>query len=96
MNLTNYERETIINYNQEEKTASIYTHDPALMRKLNAAIQNGETITVKREGDGWKEYEIPKRFIKIRFPRKLSDEQREEMALRMKSVRKEQTHEMVE
>lgn len=89
MSVTRYEQETIINYNQEEKTASVYTHDPSLMRKLDTAIENGETVTLKREGDGWKEYEIPKKFVKVRFPRKLSDEQREEMALRMRGLRKE-------
>lgn len=89
MTLSRYEAETIINYNQEEKTASIYTHDPALMRKLDTAIENGELITVKREGDGWKEYELPKKFVKVRFPRKLSDEQREEMSLRMRNLRKD-------
>lgn len=87
MALTKYEQETIINYNQEEKTASIYTHDSALIRKLDRAIENGEEITVKREGDGWKEYELSKRCIKIRFPRKLSDEQRSKMAERMKFMR---------
>lgn len=91
MSVTRYEQETIINYNQEEKTASVYTHDPSLMRKLDAAIENGETVILKREGDGWKEYEIPKKFVKVRFPRKLSDEQREEMALRMRGLRKENT-----
>lgn len=30
--LTAYERETIINYNQGDQTASIYTHDPKLIR----------------------------------------------------------------
>lgn len=94
MALTKYEQETIINYNQEEKTASIYTHDAALMRKLDAALENGEEITVKREGDGWKEYEVPKRCIKVRFPRKISDEQRQKMADRMKSMRKDNDDEV--
>ena len=94
MALTKYEQETIINYNQEEKTASIYTHDAALMRKLDAALENGAEITVKREGDGWKEYEVPKRCIKVRFPRKISDEQRQKMADRMKSMRKDNDDEV--
>ena len=90
MKLTKYEQETIINYNQEEKTASCFTHDPALIRKLDEFVRNGEVITVVREGDGWKEYKFPKKCVKVRFPRKLSDEQRQEMAERMKrAVRKE-------
>ena len=35
MNLSLYEQETIINYNEEEATASIYTHNRALIRKLD-------------------------------------------------------------
>ena len=46
--LTNYERETIFNYNQEEKTASCYTHDPALIRKLDRLCLSNEAITVCR------------------------------------------------
>lgn len=90
MKLTKYEQETIINYNQEEKTASCFTHDLALIHKLDEFVRNGEAITVVREGDGWKEYKFPKKCVKVRFPRKLSDEQRQEMAERMKrAVRKE-------
>jgi hypothetical protein len=34
VNLSSYEKETIILYNQEENTASVYTHDPKLIAKL--------------------------------------------------------------
>lgn len=95
MKLTKYEQETIINYNQEEKTASCFTYDRALIRKLDEFVRNGEAITVVREGDGWKEYKFPKKCVKVRFPRKLSDEQRREMAERMKrTVRKENNNGM--
>lgn len=89
MGLTKYEQETIFNYNQEEDTATCYTHDKSLIRKLDAFIENGEAITVLREGEGWKEYSFPKKCIKVRFPRKLSAEQRSQMADRMKSIRKD-------
>lgn len=59
------------------------------MLKLDRLIEKGEAITVVREGDGWKEYNFPKKCIKVRFPRKLSEEQRQSMAERMKSMRKE-------
>ena len=35
MSLSLYEQETIINYNQEDKTATCYTYDKALIRKLD-------------------------------------------------------------
>ncbi len=87
--LTKYEQETIFNYNQEEKTASCFTHDPALIRKLDRLCEKDKAITVTREGDGWREYTFPKSWLKVRPPRKLSDEQRQELANRMKSIRKE-------
>lgn len=59
------------------------------MLKLDRLIEKGEAITVVREGNGWKEYNFPKKCIKVRFPRKLSEEQRQNMAERMKSMRKE-------
>lgn len=89
--LSKYEQETIIRYNQEERTATCYTHDKALIRKMDKLIENGEDIIVCRQGDGWREYKLPKKCIKVRFPRKLSDEQRQSMAERMRSkVRKEE------
>lgn len=87
--LTKYEQETIFNYNQEEKTASCFTCDPALIRKLDRLCEKDEAITVSREGDGCKEYTFPKSWLKVRPPRQLSDEQRQELAERMKSLRKE-------
>lgn len=36
--LTNYERETIINFNEGENTASVYTHNKKLRRRLAAAL----------------------------------------------------------
>ena len=32
------EQETIILYNQGEKDVEIYTHDPALIKKLNTSL----------------------------------------------------------
>lgn len=89
MSLTKYEQETIINYNQAEHLASCYTHDKSLMLKLDRLIEKGEAITVVLEGNGWKEYNFPKKCIKVRFPRKLSEVQRQNMAERMKFMRKE-------
>lgn len=82
LSLTKYEQETIINYNQEEKTASVYTCDMALIRRLDKLCQNYTEITVSKGGIQSKEYTFPKRWIKIRAPRQLSDEQRGKLAER--------------
>lgn len=95
MALSNYERETIILYNQEEPHAVCNTYDRSLIRRLDALVRENEAITVVEEGDGWKEYQFPRKWVKVRAPRKLSDEQRQKLAERMKStMRKEHDDEM--
>lgn len=80
MDLTKYEQETIINYNQEEKIASCYTMDRALIRRLDTLAEKHKEITLLRTDDGMREYTFPKKWIKVRAPKELSDEQRENMA----------------
>ena len=38
MKLSRYEQETIVNYNAGEKTATLYTRDKAVMRKLDTLV----------------------------------------------------------
>ena len=74
--LTRYEQETIINYNQEEDLCHCYTHDPRLMRKLDDFAQKSSVITVVKKGEDFGEYTYPKKWVKVRFPRELSEEKR--------------------
>lgn len=87
MNLTKYEQETIINYNNEEKTASIFTYDKSLIRKLDKRLAEMSDMKLIRRGEDFAEYSLPKKWIKVAFPRQYSDEQRAEMAERMKTAR---------
>lgn len=87
MNLTKYEQETIINYNNEEKTASIFTYDKSLIRKLDKRLDEMPDMKLIRRGEDFAEYSLPKKWIKVAFPRQYSDEQRAEMAERMKAAR---------
>lgn len=87
MSLTNYERETIFIYNQAERECILCTHDPALVRKMDKFIENGEAITTIASEDGYREYSFTKKAIKVRFPKKLTDEKRAELAARMKAAR---------
>lgn len=87
MNLTKYEQETIINYNNEEKTASVFTYDKSLIRKLDKRLSEMPDMKLIRRGEDFAEYSLPKKWIKVAFPRQYSDEQRAEMAERMKAAR---------
>lgn len=80
--ITKYEQETIINYNQDELTANIYTCDKVLIRKLDKMIEVSKVIILKTQDEDSKTYICPKKWIKVRMPRVLSDEEREKMASR--------------
>ena len=73
MNLTKYEQETIINYNNEEKTASIFTYDKSLIRKLDKRLAEMSDMELIRRGEDFAEYSLPKKWIKVAFPRQYSD-----------------------
>lgn len=80
MNLTLQEQETIILFNEAEKTASVYTHNRAFLRKLEKLAQDRpEDCKLKRSDTESRaaEYIVPKRWIKINAPRCLTDEQKE-------------------
>jgi hypothetical protein len=87
--LTMYERETIINFNQGEKKASIFTYDPRWQRKLENKLK---LVPLYTNSHGGREYVLEK--SQISFPRPLTkrvtltDEQRKVMSERLEKVRK--------
>lgn len=79
MELSLYERETIINFNEAEPTATVYTHNRALRRRLDELTQQRpEDCRVDRVGhDGVAtDYTVPKTWVKIRTPRVASEAQK--------------------
>ena len=87
MKLTRYEQETIINFSADDQTATLYTRDPAIMRKIDAlVIDYPDIFKCIGETDIDKTYEMPKSFISYRKPRRLSDEQREAAKKRMNTL----------
>ena len=81
--LSLYERETIINFNEAEPTAGIYTHNVALRNKLLKLSQSEPDLKVIRRGEDMLEVEVPKKWIKVSPPKKLSEEARRKMAERL-------------
>jgi len=78
MKFSLYEQETVINYNREDKNATVYTRDPAVMRKLDQlVISFPEVYKCIGETDIDKTYEMPKSAVNYRKPRQLSEEQRQ-------------------
>ena len=85
--LSRYEQETIINFNAGEEMATVYTRNPAVMRKLDAlVIEFPEVYRCIGYTDIDKTYEMPKSSVSYRKPRKLSEEQRERARKRMQVI----------
>lgn len=90
---TREEQETIINYNQAGDTASVYTYNPTLIRKLDRLAEEYDCV-IKESGTGAsRSYIIPKKWVKINPPRKMSDENKQKAAERLKKAREAKTNE---
>ena len=79
MKLTKYEQETIVTYNEEEKTAGVYTHNKALLRKLEQLSQTRPDeckLESTSRGGQAADYIIPKSWVKIKPPRIASEAQK--------------------
>lgn len=92
-NRSRLEQETIINFNEEEKEASVYTFNRALQRKLSRLAE--EHPDECRRAKTWQpgesvEYIVPKKWIKVSPPKKVNytDEQKAALAERLASVRR--------
>ena len=70
MKLSKYEQETILLYNEEEPTASVYTHDPKLIAKLKRLSEKypDKVYTEYKGGHGAVSYIVPKSCVCVREP----------------------------
>ena len=76
--LTKYEKETIINWNQEEDTASIYTFDSDLKHRLaDFSVRFPDLCKlIRTTEEGSATYEITKSRLSIRLVPPYSEERR--------------------
>jgi hypothetical protein len=82
MSLTKCEQETIINFDEAAQQATVYTCNKAMMRQLDKLAQISSIVIEEKQDQYSKTYVIPKKWIKIKMPRILSSEQKQEMANR--------------
>ena len=83
MKLSRYEMETIINYNEAEATANIYTHNRALRQKLETwALDRPAECRLVRTSHNSKavEFIVPKTWLRIKPPRAMSGAQKAALA----------------
>lgn len=78
MKLSNIERETVLNFNEAERTASVYTHNPALKNQLLDLCRTHPEQVRQTADNGWGglTFELPKKWLRIVPPRVLTPAQR--------------------
>lgn len=92
MKLSLEEQETIIRYDRATKEATVYTHEPALKRKLADIAESCTGVALVACDGGSVEYTIPKKLITIRKPQKkraLSADEKQAIADRLSQHRNE-------
>ncbi len=71
------ERETIINFNEADPTASVFTFNRKLINTLAAlAATRKNECSLYRQEESSREYIVPKSWIKVRPPRQASEAQK--------------------
>ena len=77
MKLTKIERETIINFNEAERTASVYTHNEALKERLLALCRTRPEQVRQTDANRWGglTFELRKKWLKASPPGVLSPAQ---------------------
>ena len=85
-NYSRYERETVIVMNDEEDAATVCTFQRVMQRNLErlAASRPDQVRVIKTyaDDDGIT-VRIPKRWIKVKIPRAMTEEQRKRAAARL-------------
>ena len=78
MRLTNIEKETVINFNEAERTASVYTHNEALKHQLLELCQTHPAQVRQTAANTWGglTFELPKKWLRVTPPRVLSPAQK--------------------
>lgn len=77
--LTDYEQETIINFNKEEKVAYIFTYEKSWQRFLENKLG---LKPVKDNGFGGKEYILEKYLIRLPAKKQIRTERQLEAAMK--------------
>ena len=76
---TKLEMETIVNYNNAEKMAEVYTADPVVMRKLDALCEKyPEDYECYQRTEWDANYRFSKKLVSFRTPVHLTEEQKEQ------------------
>lgn len=81
MKLSKEEMETVIIFNEADKTAHIETYNGRLQRRIKElAAERPDECVIESEQDGVLNCVFPKKWVKINAPRILTEEEREKLS----------------
>ena len=87
MKLSQYEQETIINFNAESRLALVYTRDKAVMDVFDTLVNvDPEHYKLVGHTDIDKTYEMPKSYVSYRKPRRVKEAVRDAARSRMEKL----------
>ena len=88
MSISRIEQETVILFNEADASASVYTYNGALKRKLTGLCHTRPTEArlTKDDERGGLTFEVPKRWIKVNAGPVYTEEQRQAMKERAKAI----------
>lgn len=79
------EKETILNFNEGEHMANVYTYNKRLIKRLLELEKNFPNEVVgKISKDGCADFEIPKGWVRINPPRRVAELSEEQKAQRVR------------
>lgn len=80
--LTSKEKETVIIFNEYDKEAEVFTYNGRILRDLCKLAQErqDEVQCIKTNDEGASTYRIPKKWVKVRASRILTEEEKKRVA----------------
>ena len=82
MSLSRIEQETIILFNEADKTATVDTCNTALIKRMDKYCAEDKLCCLVKKDEYGARYVCPKSWVKVRRPRQLSEAQKRELAVR--------------
>lgn len=68
INLTKYERETVVVFNEAEADAELYTTSQVTIRRMDKLVEKYPVFSVVKQDKVSKTYRFPKKYFKVRNP----------------------------
>lgn len=89
LSLSKEERETVIRFDETDDPAVVYTNNIALENRLAKLSENhGQDCRIQvQDGYGGVTYSVPKKWLKVMVPPRLSDAQKEAARISIANAR---------